>query len=236
MGLCSIPRSYSLATDRTDVYTASSITQHLLDGYHHNDEDAPETLKSAKDGMSLEEKINLWRQKLGADSTTQREIFDFKLDEDEDELGIYQYLHHITESSLFEWLLSSLNQQLHMVNFGEASAKIRRYILTSLPQSRKISRRSVPESIDAVFHVDLNLDAYMEQKGHIGCPSDVLPQIICLTGSTTDAQATTVVQYMRQTWPETGKIVLEMIQDALQRSIGASGDLQVTRKSRFATL
>ena len=199
---------------------------------YQGDDGPPERTKSNNDGMSLEDKINLWRQRLGADITTQPESFDGISEEDEEDMSSFQYLDLIIGSTASKWLLGRLNQQLQSVNSATAMCGIKTYILANLPQCRKMSRRTVPSSIDTIFRLKLDLDAFMKEKGFSESPSEILPKILCLTGSITDAQAMTIKQYMCQTWLTTGLEMLSIIQNTLQRS--ANGSSRVIRKFRFS--
>lgn len=46
--------------------------------------------------------------------------------------------------------------------------------------------------------------------------SNSLEKIVCLTGSWNNAQAATVMDYMDQTWPGTGKYIITLLKELIR--------------------
>jgi hypothetical protein len=88
----------------------------------------------------------------------------------------------------------------------------------------------------AIFNVHWRVKEFVEEQfGDVRAVS--LGSVIAVTGSARDAQATTVTEYLMQTWPDTalGLKLLESIQEILNEggeiSRGKLNLLQLTRQS-----
>ncbi|KAL8382179.1 hypothetical protein RB595_006117 [Gaeumannomyces hyphopodioides] len=84
------------------------------------------------------------------------------------------------------------------------------------PVFRSISRRRPPEICEAAFTVNWEPFTFLAEQGYAEPPGDAISSAITVTGSSVDAQATTVAQYLAQTWPSIGLDVLAKIQDLVR--------------------
>lgn len=144
---------------------------------------------------------------------------------DIERLHLAEYEDFIQASSAYRWLIAELGRRGQTVtaNFDAMSTigmKLRESILMHSSFRRLSSRRSSP-SIKVTFQLDWNPRSVLrEQADSFEVPSS-LDQILCLTGSLVETQATTVSGYMSQTWPETWKPLFTLINNLVFFSEGA---------------
>lgn len=193
------------------------------------DLDDSEEEKRKAEGMSWQDRMNLWLKKTSfeaspealaqstaGDDETPEERFP---DEDEDlpDSWLTAYRTFLTSNSAYEELLALLQREFYLVpaklNVMEA---IREEIMSSLPSSRNVSRQISPRSCHAIFQVDWDIVSFFSTQGYSKEPYEVFEGVITITGSCLDAQAATCSQYIKQTWPITGEIVIQLVKDILK--------------------
>ncbi|KAF5560177.1 nucleoside phosphorylase [Fusarium napiforme] len=67
-----------------------------------------------------------------------------------------------------------------------------------------------------LFDLDWNILEFFDSQEHAKSPEEVLPAVVTLTGSASDAQASSCAQFIEQTWPTTGDSILQLIRDLLR--------------------
>jgi hypothetical protein len=77
---------------------------------------------------------------------------------------------------------------------------------------RRISRRRPFPLVRMTFILDWNPIHFLCEQGCVRPFSDDLGKILCLTGSWDEAQAATVLEYMTQTWPVHGDLIIGLLQ------------------------
>ncbi|KAM0195699.1 hypothetical protein ACHAPI_006251 [Fusarium lateritium] len=130
-----------------------------------------------------------------------------------------QYRHFIQESSAYKWLLTRLEQHNRLTCqapdiMGEIGVAIRNKVKTA-ESLRKMSRNRAPVPVEMTYTVNWDLVGFMRNRCIISPFSAALPNILCLTGTWEEAQAMTVVDYLDQTWPQTGRGLLTLLQTLL---------------------
>ncbi|KAE8375759.1 hypothetical protein BDV26DRAFT_283230 [Aspergillus bertholletiae] len=122
--------------------------------------------------------------------------------------AIEQYTDLIQSSPIYYSLLVKLKQACVLAppkpNMTE---KLYDAIHQSVAVPREVSRRLAPQPLQITFHVEWKLPK--DQT----CPP--LGSRVTITGSASEAQALSVSDYLRQTWPTIGIEVLHLIQHVL---------------------
>ncbi|KAL7812598.1 hypothetical protein V8C44DRAFT_63943 [Trichoderma aethiopicum] len=148
-------------------------------------------------------------------------------DDNSDEGSGHDFSHYqeaLTAGPAFQWVIETLKRELSPSSAGlHTMEKISSDILKGLSENQEISKRHPPKPSKLTFHVSCDIFAYMQEQGYAMDAADVLPRAITLTGSSTNAQALTVRQYMCQTWPTIECHLVQAIQAAL-RMHKASGE------------
>ncbi|KAH6890692.1 hypothetical protein B0T10DRAFT_439881 [Thelonectria olida] len=149
-------------------------------------------------------------------------------------LQLPQYEKFIQESEAYRWLLAEISQHGRL-NFEGSSAmleigtKIRNHLQAQEPL-RKMSSQRPPSSVRMTFHIDWNPVRFMHDEGVTPPFAEALPKIHCLTGSWNEAQATTAIDYMDQTWPQSGRALFGLVQKLLSVPVGEECSAQVPER------
>lgn len=129
------------------------------------------------------------------------------------------YERFVCTSNAYHWLLHEvrLSYQLEYSGIDRISTigAIIRHQLRKHEPLLSLSRRSPLPSVTMVFKLDWNPVRFLHEHGLDPKLPNVLSNVLCLTGTVSEAQATTVVEYMAQTWPETGKPLLSLVENLL---------------------
>ncbi|KAL6408743.1 serine/threonine protein kinase [Ilyonectria robusta] len=135
--------------------------------------------------------------------------------------NLEDYKQFIKSSQSYQWLLTKIQAYSRvdrldpsiMLYIGES---IRSHILPFAPL-RKVSRHRSPLSVEMSFHLDWDLFQFIRDQEYVGEPEHILDHIICLTGVSQQAQATTVSEYMEQTWPKANLSIRLLLKKFLSR-------------------
>ncbi|RYP73035.1 hypothetical protein DL771_003903 [Monosporascus sp. 5C6A] len=134
------------------------------------------------------------------------------------------YERFVRTSGAYRWLLSRIRQhdQLRWGNpdsMSEIGAEIRNRLMSQEPL-RRISRRRPPSAVTMILTLDWNPVKFFHDQGLDPTLPGVLERVLSLTGTLHEAQATTVVEYMTQTWPETWEPIITLISDLVSKPEG----------------
>lgn len=190
--------------------------------------------------MTLVERMNRWlpfceEDPVGENSEAfmvgEDRIFDEfdgeSADSEEEEVSDYllrAYREFILKSESYEWLLSRLRRELHLYSTQPNTIQaIRGKILSSLPKPHKVSKKVSSQTYTAIFEVDWDVLGFFRTQGYLNLWDEVFEGVITLTGTLSDAQAATCAQYIRQTWPLTGEVMIQLVKGVLR---GEEGNLQ----------
>jgi hypothetical protein len=124
------------------------------------------------------------------------------------ELSVYREL--IIASPAYKWLLDGIQKILHLSPPQDKPAGIGQAILEYLPKSRWSDS---PQRYSLIFTAKWDLRSFLQEQEYSEDLQTALERAITITGSTTDVQATTAAQYMKQTWPSSGHYFLQIMQD-----------------------
>lgn len=139
----------------------------------------------------------------------------------------------LIDSGAFRWLIMRLKREIFMTApTTDHASSIAEDILRKLVSKGKVSRKNPVESHRAVFTVDWNPLAFLEEQDYEEEWSEALAGAITLTGCASFAQALTCAEYMRQTWPCSGLSTLHAFQHIVKRS----QDGHTTREYSFSAI
>ncbi|KAL7914184.1 hypothetical protein GGI35DRAFT_490474 [Trichoderma velutinum] len=138
-----------------------------------------------------------------------------------------QLLHYeqfITVSDAYQWLLTKIRQH-SLLTFQEPNTMLEigttiRNRLRAQEPLRKMSSRKPLSVVEMTFYFDWKLDRSMPDAGPSPPCEDALGRMVCLTGSWNEAQAATVRDYMEQTWPRSGHVLITLMQTLLSTPEG----------------
>jgi hypothetical protein len=208
---------------------ANQLRFKLQNGCKEHEGDAESSRKHA-DSMSILDKMSIWESK-ASDECLQPDTLDcFEgVDdlEDVEQTDFSVQSKAIVGTMAYEWLISSL---LKASNFHWAESQpgivvdaIRKNVLEKLPTGR-ISKSRNPRTYQVAFQLPwLSLESRLKVEGTtqsiLGKPA--IADLLVLTCSSTDqVQATTVRQYLEQTWPSGGTALLSILQSSIDGTWG----------------
>lgn len=175
--------------------------------------------------MSWPDRISLWIKKTSFEDPPEEsehsaaedgEALEENSPDKDDEIR-ERYRKFLTSSSAYEELLARLQREFYLVPAKfDIMGDIREKIMSSLPSPRKISKKISPRSCHAIFQLDWDIINFFNAQGYLKEPYEVFERVITITGSRQDAQAATCAQYIKQTWPFIGEIVIRLVKDVLK--------------------
>ncbi|KAK0646785.1 hypothetical protein B0T16DRAFT_493694 [Cercophora newfieldiana] len=190
---------------------------------------------SSQDGMSPREKMSFWYSRFTDPDGEEPDAAPVIDQDDEDDEGegetmVQQvYRDFLLGAPAYHWLQEMVRREVNL-DFSRADAfhKVRNEIARALetPGTRKISRKSSPESCSARFHVEWQPLGFLEQQAYSETNVDAIQRAITLTGDVDDAQALTCRQYLCQTWPSTGELMLDILKAVVDRSKDGAYELE----------
>lgn len=123
----------------------------------------------------------------------------------------------IISSGAYKELITRLQREIHLIP-GELNIMedIREAIMASHFASRQAGEMILPPNYQATFQLDWNIIEFFKTQDYSKEPHEVFESVITITGSCQDAQAATCAQYIKQTWPITGEIVIGLVKDVLK--------------------
>jgi hypothetical protein len=126
------------------------------------------------------------------------------------------YQDFIVKSPAYKWLLATLQKEFLLLPANpDVMEGIRSKIMSFLPRCSFISKKKPAETHQITFKIEWNPLAFVHEQEYTEEPEDVIETAITLTGCDKDAQALTCVEYMCQTWPTTGKYVIQLLKDVV---------------------
>lgn len=179
--------------------------------------------------MSWQDRTSLWFEKTSFEESPEEpaqsaagdgEVLEETFLDDDEELPdswLIAYRMFLTSNNAYEELLAQLQREFYLVPAKlNIMGEIREKIMSSLPSPRKVSRKISSRSCHAIFQVDWDIVSFFSTQGYLKEPYEAFEDVITITGTCQDAQAATCFQYIKQTWPITGEVVIRLIKDILK--------------------
>lgn len=194
--------------------------------------DDPDFSRRGGFGTDSSERVRTWLGNLededdAADPHDPMEIWnldDENVDEDQlPELSVYH--RALIQSSAYRWLVETLRRERDSMVPGksDARASMRDQIIDALGRPKRVSRKDRQE-VQAVFYSNWDPFTFWKDQQYESPLRDVLARAVTLTGYRNSVEAVTCLQYMRQTWPETGPALLDLLQSGIDRRSGIRWD------------
>lgn len=191
----------------------------------HGNSDALEKHNCDADGMSLLDKMSMWDSKAGENhsSVPKEDLFEGVEDDEGENVGhidLSAYSKVVLKSTAYEWLIFNLRKESSLrwsshseMRDSTAIDIIRRKILEKLP-SGKISKARPPRTHNVAFRLQWcppYKRLYNGRAKRETTNGKAILESIAVTCCSNEAQATSVQQYMSQTWPSNWKKFLELL-------------------------
>ena len=154
--------------------------------------------------------------------------FEEQIPIDEENVKLPSYRDYVVGSPAYELLLSRINRNMTTTTASpNVMESISGHIIRDLSRNdgaRSISRNQGPHICNVGFIINWLPLEFLKNQDYGMTPEEAFGKVITLTGTDTNAQALTTEQYMQQTWPFTGDIILEALKDAFRQGpeVGSS--------------
>lgn len=140
---------------------------------------------------------------------------------DNPEGPIDRYRTLITKTLAYQWLLSVMRRELTLVvEQEEVLGSIHREINKVLPPVPIFSTRRQPDAVKLLYVLNWSPETFSSGQEYAEEPTVAMERAITLTGALTNAQALPCIQYLRQTWPTNGELILRLMQQLLKSKPG----------------
>ncbi|RKL41643.1 hypothetical protein BFJ72_g5535 [Fusarium proliferatum] len=192
--------------------------------------------------MSLNERMALWEQSEDWEQPSIVEGLDnLELVEAEEEdeyeeadIWVAAYRDFAPGTEAYSWLMTQLQRNMDSVlEEPTAIQLIRDQVLSSVPSPHMISRSVSSESCSVLFDLDWDIIEFFDSQEFSKSPDEVLLAVITLTGSPSDAQASNCTQFLKQTWPTTGDMILRLIRGLLRLEGGHTHEYHLPDHTRL---
>lgn len=90
---------------------------------------------------------------------------------------------------------------------------IKNLITQSLRSSLQTGNHTPTKNYDAIFEVDWDIKGFLEKQQYSTELHEAIERVITVTGSYQDSYVTTCSQYINQTWPSSGSIMMQLVKD-----------------------
>lgn len=144
---------------------------------------------------------------------------DAEADEDDENLplpGIENYNKIIRGDSAYEWLIDRLHRELRLSRQDtDIMEEVRQKILTALPPQRHVRKTQPSQALAVLYTINWDVKGFLAEQDYQQPEASAITNALTLTGSDTDAQALSCIDYMKQTWPQTGPFILGLIRQLL---------------------
>ncbi|KAK6502518.1 hypothetical protein TWF506_003099 [Arthrobotrys conoides] len=191
-------------------------------------ENLPSTQTTDPNRMTWSERVEFWHERLEypllphQDSIVEEQTEGEAVQEEEVDHLALLYRDFIFKTPAFEWLVGILRRDVLLTpaepNYMET---IRKTIIESLPSSRRISKHKSAETFRVIFMTCWKPLTFISEQDYEDGPGEAIERAITLTGSVEDAQVLACGEYLCQTWPSTGKYIMQLIKDVVHSAPGA---------------
>ncbi|ORY17840.1 hypothetical protein BCR34DRAFT_474254 [Clohesyomyces aquaticus] len=126
-----------------------------------------------------------------------------------------QYREIVIRHPAFKWLVGALKNVSQLVHSEPDSMReIREQILNALPESYPLTQDGA-QVYGFQFAAEWDIKSFLIEQEYTEAPGLATRKAITLTGSDMDAQAATCAEYMSQTWPMSGRLILNLLSSAI---------------------
>ncbi|KAI9790079.1 MAG: hypothetical protein M1816_005549 [Peltula sp. TS41687] len=135
--------------------------------------------------------------------------------------SVEKYRGFVAKTPAYSWLLSNMGRDnVQVFQEDDLLRTIHDEIWRCLPPLARISPWRPPVAETLIIKLEWNPIAFILEQGYSEDPSIAIQRAITLTGSPTDAQALSCLEYLNQTWPSSGKNVACLLHKLMRAENG----------------
>lgn len=129
------------------------------------------------------------------------------------------YRDFIVRTPAYSWLIASLQREATLTRAApDLMENIKEEVLGALSSPHRVSRNALSQQYKATFELAWDPLSFVREQQYTETPEEALESAITLTGAANDAQAMTTREYLCQTWPATGKHLMQLVTDVVRNS------------------
>jgi len=160
------------------------------------------------------------------DLVTTEEHADVSDDDFEDDSrvpGLDEYSRLISNDPGYDWLLDCLRKEAVLERPDTDNMQvIQKRILQAIPKPRHVSRKASARGCTVTYTMDWEPFAFLAAQGYEDPDHEAVAKAITITGLWKDAQALSCQEYLAQTWPSSGPLLMQLIKNLVSiRDAGA---------------
>lgn len=158
----------------------------------------------------------------------QADISDDDFEDDSRIPGLEEYRRLISSDPGYDWLLDCLRRETILErSVTDNMQAIRNRILQAVPRSRYVSRKASSRGCTVTYKLDWDPFAFLALQDYEDPDREAVAKVITLTGFGRDAQALSCQEYLAQTWPSSGPLLMLLIENLVSnRDVGAKFDCE----------
>ena len=165
--------------------------------------------------MSPAEKMALWNTAEHSDFLPMPAPVEQELDEIQEPPRYQEVRSFLLDGPAYQWLLENARSSALLTERkGTILEAVTRTIDARL-SSMRIPRPQSSQVFQAIFDIDWDLPNFLRGQEYDTTLGLAFERVITVTGSSTNAQGLTCMDYMCQTWPSSGREVVRVFQRAL---------------------
>ena len=169
----------------------------------------------SEDGMSPAEKIALWNTAEHPDFPPEPAPVDQQLDRVQVPPRYQEVRSFLIDGPAYQWLLENARSSALLTERkGTILEEVTRMIDAKL-SSMRTSKTQRSQVFQANFNMDWDLPNFLRDQEYNTTLEIAVERAITITGSSSNAQALSCMDYVCQTWPSSGREVVRVLQKAL---------------------
>lgn len=163
-------------------------------------------------------------ENLNEDGSEPLDSLDAGIEQEKPAFQLEEYEHFIRASGAYQWLLSRIRQHERLESpilntMAEIGTGIEAWFQTQTP-FMSLSRQRARPFVTMVFDLDWNPLASLSANESDPAMPGMMESYLCFTGTVEDCQATSVTEYMAQTWPQTWRPLIDLLEEVCRRPKG----------------
>ena len=173
-------------------------------------------LTPSKVGMSPAEKMALWNTAEHSDFVPAPAPVKQELDEIQEPPRYQEVRSFLLDGPAYQWLIDNARSSALLTERrGTVLEAITREI-DAVFSSLKTPKSPYFQVVQAIFDMDWDLPNFLRNQEYGTTLEIAVERAITVTGSRSNAQALSCMDYMCQTWPSSGREVVRVLQMALR--------------------
>ena len=169
-----------------------------------------------EDSMSLGEKMARWNPAERPDFPPEPAPVDQQLDEVQVPPKYQEVRSFLLDGPAYQWLLENARSSALLTERKGTILEAVTHMIDAMLSSMRTPKSGRSQVFQANFNIDWDLPNFLTDQEYDTTLEIAVERAITVTGSSSNAQALSCMDYMCQTWPSSGREVVRVLQMALR--------------------